>query len=81
MEIVEPNYIKIPAFIPNDTYFSKQIAFHNAGQVYNDRHSGTNDADIDAPEAWDITTGCSDIIIAVIDQGVTSDHYDLPNSR
>ncbi|MEA3443312.1 MAG: S8 family serine peptidase [Bacteroidota bacterium] len=71
-----------PTFIPpNDEYFGKQYYLHNTGQIINDGHSGTIDADIDAPEAWDITKGNGNIIIAVIDQGVTSDHPDLPNSR
>ena len=67
--------------IPNDTYFSNQVTCHNTGQTFNDGHSGTNDADIDAPEAWEMCTGSNDIVIAVIDQGVTSNHPDLPNTR
>ncbi len=69
------------SIIPNDTFFQHQFYLHNTGQVLNDGHIGTEDADIDAPEAWDITTGNSDIIIAIIDQGVTDNHPDLPNSR
>ncbi len=67
--------------LPNDTYFKYQVALHNVGQTFNDGHTGTYDADIDAPEAWDITTGNSNIIVAVFDQGVTSNHPDLPNTR
>jgi subtilisin family serine protease len=67
--------------IPNDTYFQYQITCHNTGQTINDGHSGTPGADIDAPDAWDITTGNSNIIVAVIDGGVTEDHPDLPNTR
>lgn len=68
--------------IPNDPYFNKQITCRNTGQSFlPDGHSGSNDADIDAPEAWEITKGCSDIIVAVLDQGVTSNHPDLPNTR
>lgn len=66
---------------PNDPYFQYQITLNNTGQVFNDGHTGTYDADIDAPEAWDITTGSGNISIAVFDEGVTSDHPDLPNSR
>lgn len=68
------------AVYPNDTYFQNQISLHNVGQTFNG-HTGTIDADIDAPEAWALTMGSEDIVIAVIDRGVTSDHPDLPNSR
>lgn len=67
--------------IPNDEYFNMQIALHNTGQVSTDGHTGSVDADIDAPEAWNITKGSSNIIIAVVDHGVTPDHPDIPNSR
>ncbi len=67
--------------LPNDTYFNYQITCNNTGQTINDGHTGTQDADIDAPEAWERTTGSNDIVIAVIDEGVTSNHYDLPNTR
>ena len=68
------------AFYPNDPYFQYQFALHNTGQTVNG-HSGYADADIDAPEAWALTVGSEDIVIAVIDHGVTSDHPDLPNTR
>ncbi len=70
-----------PQYIPNDTYFNQQWYLHNTGQGTNDGRSTTPNADIDAPEAWMITKGSPTIVIAVIDQGVTSDHPDLPNSR
>ena len=73
VEYAEPNYkVYVDATIPNDHYFSLLWGMHNTGQ------SGvTTDADIDAPEAWDITTGSSDIIVAVIDTGVDYNHPDL----
>jgi subtilisin family serine protease len=79
-----PNFIceiKLHQVIPNDSYFVNQFSLHNTGQVFTDGHSGTVDADIDAPEAWSITKGNNNIIIAVLDAGVTSDHPDLPNTR
>ena len=69
----EPNYrIKAFSTFPNDTRFNEQWGLHNTGQT-----GGTTDADIDAPEAWDIQTGSSDIIVAVIDSGVDYTHPDL----
>lgn len=68
-------------YMPNDPYFPYQITCHNIGQIFNDNHYGTFDADIDAPEAWEITKGSPDVVVAVFDEGVTSNHPDLPNSR
>ena len=79
-----PNFyskVELHQVIPNDPYFINQFALNNTGQVFTDGHSGTADADIDAPEAWNTTTGNNNIIIAVLDEGVTADHPDLPNTR
>jgi subtilisin family serine protease/outer membrane protein assembly factor BamB len=58
---------------PNDPMFGDQWHLHNTGQTT----WGTADADVDAPEAWDLTTGDSDIQIAIIDDGIQIDHPDL----
>ena len=81
-EYSHPNFIaKIEAHsIPADPYFVNQFYLHNTGQIFNG-HSGTAGADINAPEAWDITKGSSDVVIAVLDAGVTSGHPDLPDTR
>lgn len=68
----EPNYMKYATALPNDPRLAEQWAIHNTGQT-----GGTADADIDAPEAWNRTTGSSDVIIAVIDTGVDYNHPDL----
>ncbi|MEE8452775.1 MAG: S8 family serine peptidase [Thermoguttaceae bacterium] len=57
---------------PNDASYSQLWGLNNTGQS-----GGTADADIDAPEAWDISTGSSDIVVAVIDTGVNYNHQDL----
>ena len=79
----QPNFISDVELhqVPNDTYFANQFSLHNTGQVFTDGHSGTSDADIDAPEAWAVTQGNNNIVIAVLDQGVTPNHPDLPNAR
>jgi thermitase len=58
----EPNYIAF-AFdiIPNDPMYGNQWGLPK----------------IKAPAAWDITTGSSDVIIAVLDTGIDLDHPDL----
>ncbi|WNJ20317.1 GEVED domain-containing protein [Pontibacter sp. G13] len=68
---------KHPLLSPNDPDFPQQWALENTGQS-----GGSFDADIDATEAWDITTGGlsalgDSIVIAVIDDGFSLDHEDL----
>ena len=71
----EPNYVIHLCGIPNDPDFDKQYSLDNIGQ-----YGGTPGADIDAPEAWDIETGSSDVVIAVIDTGVDYTHPDLADN-
>jgi parallel beta-helix repeat protein len=70
----EPNYLYYHCMIPNDPFFGQQWALHNTGQT-----GGTPDADIDAPEAWDIETGNPEVVIAVIDTGVDYTNPDSGN--
>jgi hypothetical protein len=58
--------------IPDDPLFPQQWTLHNTGQF-----GGTPGADIRALEAWEITTGDPNIVIAVLDQGVDRTHPDL----
>jgi len=64
-----------PGVFPNDDYFPKQWHLHNTGQS-----GGTPGADIRAAEAWEITTGDPNIVVALIDCGVDSRHPDLINN-
>ncbi|GAF93624.1 unnamed protein product, partial [marine sediment metagenome] len=69
----QPNYrVQAISTLPNDSRFDELWGMNNTGQS-----GGTVDADIDAPEAWDIATGSSNIIVAVIDTGVDYNHQDL----
>lgn len=75
VEYAEPNYIIHKASFPSDQYFNNLWGLNNTGQ-----DGGTVDADIDAPDAWDITTGSHDVIIAVIDTGIADGHPDLADN-
>jgi len=70
IEYVEPNYrlyaLETPPVFPNDPEFSQLYGMHQS-----------NDNDIDAPEAWELTTGNASIIVGVIDTGIDYDHEDL----
>ena len=80
IEYAEPNYLLELSFMPNDPYFSNQWYLHNTGQCINPPTCnifGTPDADIDAPEAWDIAITENQIVVAVIDSGVLMTHEDL----
>jgi len=70
-----PQTPRTTGLIPNDEYFPMQWHLHNTGQL-----GGTPDADINAPEAWEITAGDPNIVVAVIDTGVESQHPDLINN-
>lgn len=72
----EPNYIYHASVIPNDTNFGSLWGLHNTGQTISGQ-VGIADADIDAPEAWDVSTGSPNIVVGVIDTGVDFNHPDL----
>jgi len=76
---IEPNYVysiseTVSSTFPDDPSMTDGTLWglHNTGQF-----GGTADADIDAPEAWDLTTGSSDVVIGVIDTGVDYTHPEL----
>lgn len=61
VEYAEPNYIAHVFITPNDPYWSSQWGMTK----------------IEAPAAWDITTGSSSVTIAIVDTGVDLFHPDL----
>jgi len=74
-----PNYRRQATAIPDDTNFTQLWAMQNTGQTVNGI-SGTAGADINATAAWDLSTGDSDIVVAVIDTGVNYYHEDLKDN-
>lgn len=63
VEYAHPDYILRPLLVPNDPQYTNQ--WHYKGTY-----------GIDAPAAWDITTGSTEIVVAVIDTGILN-HADL----
>ncbi len=62
--------------LPNDPQFAQQASHNNTGQT-----GGAIDADIDAPEAWDIALGSDEYVVAIVDAGGMTDHEDLIDNR
>lgn len=73
MLYAEPDHLVHAAEVfPNDPSFPQLRGLHNTGQT-----GGEPDADMDAPEAWEISTGSSSVVVAVVDTGVDYTHEDL----
>ena len=66
IEEVDKIWFRYTRLVPNDPYYSSQWYL-----------SQVSDHDIDAPEAWDITTGDTAVVIGIIDTGILFGHEDL----
>lgn len=72
----QPNFVYHAQATSGDPLFSLLWGLDNTGQPVGS-FTGLADADIDAPEAWELTTGSSAVRVAVVDTGVEYDHPDL----
>ncbi len=66
VEYAEPNFIASALMTPNDSYYSYQWNLDNL------EHGG-----IHMESAWDVETGSSGVVVAVIDTGVAYEDYDI----
>lgn len=81
---VSRNWIRRPVAvpIPNDPFFGELWGLHNTGQEVGGS-SGIPDADIDAPEAWEIEPAWgiapdgTEAVVAVMDTGADLAHSEL----
>ena len=72
----EPDYIVRTTTSPNDSRYGDMWGLNNFGQTVFGS-PGAVGGDINAEEAWEITTGDEDFVIAVIDGGTDPQHPDL----
>ncbi len=71
----EPDYVVHALGAPNDPQFSQLWGLQNTGQA-----GGKPGADIHAIQAWNLSTGNSSIVVAVIDTGIDYHHQDLASN-
>jgi subtilisin family serine protease len=64
----EPNFIRYPDLIPNDTHYSQLWGLKAAG------------GGINAETAWNTTTGSGNVVVGVVDSGIDIQHRDLKDN-
>ncbi|MEK7354943.1 MAG: S8 family serine peptidase, partial [Bdellovibrionota bacterium] len=82
VEFAEPNFIvkinqTMAAQPPQDPMWLSLWGMKNYGQDAPNGVEGVEGADIGAMDAWQVTTGSKDVLVAVLDTGIDYNHPDL----
>ena len=77
VQYAEPNYVLRANATPNDPLYTDEYGLNNTGQT-----GGTSDADIDAPEGWDLAglggfPSTGGVKVGIVDTGIDRTHPDL----
>lgn len=90
LAFVQPNYIYHASAVPNDPLYGQLWALKNTAQTISassgpnvpsaTNNPGTSGKDMSLESAWDVTTDCSSVVIAVIDSGINYNHADLTSN-
>lgn len=77
IKVAQYDHLLTQRQVPDDPLFGSQWQWLNTGQT-----GGTDDADIDADLAWDISTGGltalgDTIVVAIVDDGLDYNHEDI----
>lgn len=66
-------------FPTGQTFYPYSWGMHNDGQFFNG-HQATAGADVNGPEAWYLTIGDPNFVVAIIDSGVQYTHHNLDDN-
>jgi len=77
VQYAEPNFVLRATATPNDPMYTQEYGLNNTGQS-----GGRSDADIDAPEGWDLAglaafPNSGGVKVGIVDTGIDQSHPDL----
>lgn len=77
IEYAEPAPLFFISYVPDDPYYNTELTYSVWGIPVATANSSWHLDLINAEQAWDITTGDPNIVVAVLDNAIWTDHPDL----